>query len=312
MTDQTAPATPSEQSSTQRPPSQRPVVAFLGTGTMGAPMARNVAAAGLETRVWNRTAARAEPLADVATVCAGVAEAVEGADVVVTMLYDADSVAATMEQARGSLAATAVWVQQSTVGVEGSDRLAALAADLGVAYVDAPVLGTKEPAEKGALVVLASGPEELRERVAPVLDAVGSRTTWVGPVGAGSRLKLAANAWVLSVVQGVADSLTLARELGVDPRAFLDAVSGGALDAPYVQLKGAAMLDGEHDASFALSGGVKDAGLILDAARGAGVDLALVPGVHERMRAADQAGHGDLDLSATYLLGLREPHRPQG
>lgn len=312
MTDQTAPATPSEQSSTQRPPTQRPVVAFLGTGTMGAPMARNVATAGLETRVWNRTAARAEPLADVATVCAGVAEAVEGADVVVTMLYDADSVAATMEQARGSLAATAVWVQQSTVGVEGSDRLAALAADLGVAYVDAPVLGTKEPAEKGALVVLASGPEELRERVAPVLDAVGSRTTWVGPVGAGSRLKLAANAWVLSVVQGVADSLTLARELGVDPRAFLDAVSGGALDAPYVQLKGAAMLDGEHDASFALSGGVKDAGLILDAARGAGVDLALVPGVHERMRAADQAGYGDLDLSATYLLGLREPHRPQG
>lgn len=310
MTDQTPPATPSEQSPSESSP-QRPVVAFLGTGTMGGPMARNVAAAGLETRVWNRTAAKAEPLADVATVCGGVAEAVDGADVVVTMLYDADSVAATMEEARGSLAPDAVWVQQSTVGVEGSDRLAALAADLGVAYLDAPVLGTKEPAEKGALVVLASGPEELRERVAPVLDAVGSRTTWVGPVGAGSRLKLAANAWVLSVVQGVADSLTLARELGVDPRAFLDAVSGGALDAPYVQLKGAAMLDGEHDASFALSGGVKDAGLILDAARDAGVDLSLVPGLHDRMRAADQAGYGDLDLSATYLLGLGGPDRPQ-
>lgn len=159
------PATPSPQ-----PPSQRPVVAFLGTGTMGAPMARNVAATGLETRVWSRTASRAEPLADVATVCATVcatvAEAVAGADVVVTMLYDADSVAATMEGARGSLAGDAVWVQQSTVGVEGSDRLAALATDLGVAYLDAPVLGTKEPAEEEALVVLASGPEELRGRVA--------------------------------------------------------------------------------------------------------------------------------------------------
>ncbi|VXC50524.1 NAD(P)-dependent oxidoreductase [Nocardioides sp. AX2bis] len=301
MTEQALPTTPA----------RTPVVAFLGTGTMGAPMARNVAGAGLETRVWNRTTSRAEPLADVATVCASVAEAVAGADVVVTMLYDAESVATTMEEARGSLSPDAVWVQQSTVGVDGSDRLAALADDLGVAYLDAPVLGTKEPAEKGALVVLASGPEELRERVAPVLDAVGSRTTWVGPVGAGSRLKLAANAWVLSVVQGVADSLTLARELGVDPRAFLEAVAGGALDAPYVQLKGTAMLDGAHDASFALAGGVKDAGLILDAARAAGVDLALVPGVHERMRAAEQAGYGDLDLSATYLLGLGGADRQQ-
>ena len=108
------------------------------------------------------------------------AEAVEGADLVLTMLFDADAVAATMEQARASLAPGAVWVQQSTVGVEGSDRLVALARDLGVAYVDAPVLGTRKPAEDGALVVLASGPQDVRERVTPVFDAIGSRTLWVG------------------------------------------------------------------------------------------------------------------------------------
>lgn len=282
---------------------QTPVVAFLGTGLMGAAMARNVAAAGLEVRVWNRTRERAEPLADVATVAGSPAEAVRGADVVATMLYDEDAVAETMRQAGDGLGAGTVWLQHATVGAAGSDRLAALADELGVAYVDAPVLGTKEPAEQGTLVVLASGPDEARDRVAPVLDAVGSRTTWLGAAGAGSRLKLAANAWVLTVVQGVADSLTLTRELGLDPQQFLDVVGGGALDAPYVQLKGAAMIAGSHDPSFALSGGVKDAGLILEAARAAGVEPALMPGVLARMQAAEQAGWGEQDLSATYEAG---------
>jgi 3-hydroxyisobutyrate dehydrogenase len=281
--------------------SDQPTIALLGTGTMGQGMARNIAAAGLALRVWNRTASRAEPLADVATVAGSVAEAVRGADVVVTMLYDADSVAATMEEARGELAADTVWLQQSTVGVEGSERLAALAADLGVVYVDAPVLGTKKPAADGALVVLASGPAEARPRVDPVLDAIGSRTIWVGEAGAGSRLKLAANAWVFTVVEGIAESLALARHLGLDPALFLEAVQGGALDAPYVQLKGRAMLDGGFDPAFALSGALKDAELIMAAAAGAGVDLGVMSGIREHFQRAVDAGHGDKDMSATYL-----------
>ena len=199
-------------------------------------------------------ASRPEPLADVATVAGSVAEAVRGADVVVTMLFDADSVAASMEQARGELGDDTVWLQQSTVGVEGSERLAALAADLGVTYVDAPVLGTRKPAEDGALVVLASGPADGRARIDPVLEAIGSRTIWVGEAGGGSRLKLAANAWVFTVVEGIAESLTLTRGLGLDPALFLEAVQGGALDAPYVQLKGKAMLAGSFDPAFALDG----------------------------------------------------------
>jgi 3-hydroxyisobutyrate dehydrogenase len=279
----------------------QPTVALLGTGTMGEGMARNIAAAGMPLRVWNRTASRARPLADVATVSGSVAEAVRGADVVVTMLFDADSVAACMEQARGELGDDTVWLQQSTVGVEGSERLAALAADLGVTYVDAPVLGTRKPAEDGALIVLASGPADSRARIDPVLEAIGSRTLWVGEAGGGSRLKLAANAWVFTVVEGIAESLTLTRRLGLDPALFLEAVQGGALDAPYVQLKGKAMLAGSFDPAFALAGALKDADLILAAAAGAGADLAVLPGVREHFQRAVDAGHGDKDMAATYL-----------
>jgi len=279
----------------------QPTVALLGTGTMGAGMARNIAAAGLPLRVWNRTRERAEPLADVAEVAGSVSAAVTGADVVLTMLFDADSVADTMEEAREALGPDVVWLQQSTVGIDGTARLAKLAEQLGVAFVDAPVLGTRKPAEDGALVVLASGPEAARDRVAPVLGAVGSRTMWVGEAGAGSRLKLAANAWVFTVVEGIAESLALTRELGLDPRLFLEAVQGGALDAPYVQLKGGAMLDGAFDPAFALGGALKDADLILEAARSAGLDLGVLPGVREHFARAVEAGHGDQDMAATYV-----------
>jgi 3-hydroxyisobutyrate dehydrogenase len=281
--------------------SENPTVALLGTGTMGAPMARNIARAGIPVRVWNRSREKAEALADVATVADSVGEAVEGADVVMTLLWDADTVATTMEQARGHLAEGAIWLQQSTVGVEGGDRLAALAEELGVTYVDAPVLGTKKPAEDGALVVLASGPDAARERLAPVLDAVGSRTLWVGEAGAGQRLKLVANAWVATVLEGVADSLTLARDLGLDPALFLEAVKGGAMDAPYVQLKGGNMLAGRYDPAFSLAGALKDVELVIEAARTTGTDLGLVPGVREHLARAVEAGHGDLDMAATYL-----------
>jgi 3-hydroxyisobutyrate dehydrogenase len=276
----------------------RPTIALLGTGTMGAAMARNIAAAGLPLRVWNRTARRAEPLADVATVAGSAAEAVEGADVVVTMLYDGPSVESAVADV--SFAEGVVWVQMATVGVAATERLAELAAARGVTFVDAPVLGTKKPAEDGALVVLASGPTSARTVVDPLFEAVGSRTMWVGDAGAGSRLKLVANGWVFTVLEGVADSLALARDLGLDPALFLEAVQGGAMDAPYVQLKGGAMLDGAFDPAFALAGALKDAELVLEAAREAGTDLAALPGIRDHLRRAVDDGHGDLDMAATW------------
>lgn len=282
--------------------SEQPTVALLGTGTMGAGMARNIAAAGIPLRVWNRTRAKAEPLADVgATVADSPAEAVRGADIVITMLYDADSVESALTEAKDGFAEGTVLLQQSTVGVEGVERLAAVAADLGLVYVDAPVLGTKKPAEDGALVVLASGPEEVRERIAPVLDAIGSRTQWVGEAGTASRLKLVANSWVLTVLEGIAEALTFARALDLDPEQFLAAVKGGAMDAPYVQLKGNAMLTSSFDPAFALDGAAKDAALMVEAARGAGVDVPIVEIAKRYLDAASEAGHGSEDMSATYL-----------
>ena len=278
-----------------------PTVALLGTGTMGAGMARNIAAAGLPLRVWNRSQNKAQALADVAQVAESVADAVEGADIVLTMLYDTDSVVATMEEARGHLAPEAVWLQQSTIGVAGCDRTIALAEDLGVTLVDAPVLGTKKPAEDGSLVVLASGPEESQEIVTPVLDAIGGRTMWVGDAGAGSRLKLAANAWVATVLEGIAESLAFTRDLGLDPALFLEAVAGGAMDAPYVQLKGKSMLAGEFQPAFRLAGALKDVDLILAAAGDAGTDLGLMPAIRAQFARAVDAGHGELDMSASYL-----------
>ena len=280
----------------------QPTVALLGTGVMGAGMARNIAAAGIPLRVWNRTRAKAEPLAEAgATVTDTPVEAVRGANVVVTMLFDADSVADTMEQARDALGDDVIWVQQATVGVDGADRLAKLAVDLGVTYVDAPVLGTRKPAEDGALVVLASGPDDERDTLASIVDAIASRVMWLGPAGSGSRLKLVANSWVLTVVEGIAESLTLARALGIEEQQFLDVVKGGAMDAPYVQLKGSAMLAGDFAPAFGLDGAAKDADLIVAAAREAGVDLAVIEAARDHFARALAAGHGDKDMSATYL-----------
>jgi 3-hydroxyisobutyrate dehydrogenase len=272
-------------------------VALLGTGIMGSGMARNIVKAGIPLTVWNRTRDKAEGLgADVADT---PGEAAAGAAVLITILADVDTTEKAVRDA--APAAGTVWLQQATVGVDGCERLAALADDLGLVYVDAPVLGTKGPAEAGQLTVLASGPDDAREIVDPVLDAIGARTLWLGAAGQGSRLKLVANSWVLTVVEGVAESLALAKALGLDPQSFLDVVKGGAMDAPYVQLKGAAMLSGELDAQFPLWGAAKDARLIQEAGRAAGVDLAVIEAARRHFERAMADGHGDLDMAATYL-----------
>jgi 3-hydroxyisobutyrate dehydrogenase len=279
-----------------------PTVALLGTGIMGAGMARNIAAAGIPLTVWNRTREKADPLADAgARVAEDAAEAVREAQVVLTMLADADAVESTIRDAAPGLRDDAVWVQQATVGVEGCARLAQVAAELGVTYVDAPVLGTRGPAESGQLTVLASGPAAVQSLLEPLFDAIGARTLWLGEAGQGSRLKLVANSWVLTVVEGVAESLTLARALGLRPEQFLEVIAGGGLDAPYVQLKGKAMLSGELDPQFPLWGAAKDAALIDDAGTAAGVELGVIRAVRQHFERALADGYGDRDLAATYL-----------
>lgn len=278
---------------------------MLGAGgTMGLPMARNLALAGLDVRAWNRSSEKAQPLTeDGAVVASTPAEAVAGAAVIVTMLADADAVLESMDGEGGALSAagdSAIWVQMATIGESGTERCAQLARQRGLGFVDAPVLGTKQPAEEGKLVVLASGPEDLRARVRPVFDAVGQRTLWVGEAGQGTRLKLVTNSWIVTVVEGVAETIALAEGLGIDPQLFFDALRDGPLDLPYLQLKGKAIIERNFEPSFKLELASKDATLAEESARQHDLDLPLLRAISERFRQG-AAEHGEMDLSATYL-----------
>jgi len=273
-------------------------VAVLGTGIMGAPMARNIAAAGHEVRVWNRTRDRAEALTDVAAVASTPAEAVERADVVVTSLADGAVVDEVMRAAAPSLRAGAVWLQMSTVGVAWTADLADLADEVGVTMFDAPVLGTRKPAEEGTLTVLAAGSPDLRATAQPIFDAVGAQTIWLDAPGDASRLKLVTNAWITSMTVVLAESIALAEGLGIAPQRFLDAIAGGAVGAPYAQIKGPSMVDDDYPTSFPVRLARKDAQLVLDAARNAGLDLLVATATAQRFAEADDAGHGDADMAA--------------
>jgi 3-hydroxyisobutyrate dehydrogenase len=278
-------------------------VAVLGTGIMGAPMARNIAAAGHEVRAWNRSPERAQPLAEHGVTVAGTpAEAVEGAEVVVTMLSDGAAVEAVVDGL--PFPGNCVWAQMSTVGIEAGERLVARAAGSGVPIVDAPVLGTRAPAEQGQLTVLAAGPPEARERCAPVFDAVGARTIVLGDEpGAGTRMKLVLNAWLLALVEGLAESVTLAEGLGADPATFLEIIDGGPLGPPYAKMKGTMMIERSYEPSFPLALAAKDARLALEAAEAQGLELPALRAIRAQLDRAVELGHGDEDLAAAIEAG---------
>jgi 3-hydroxyisobutyrate dehydrogenase len=283
-------------------------VALLGTGLMGAPMARNLLKANLEVKVWNRTAAKAEALKqDGATVAGSPAEAVEGADIVITMLNDGDAVLSAMSAAEPALRSGQVWAQMSTVGLSALQPLAAFASGHGITFVDAPVQGTRQPAEQGQLVILAAGPESVRATLEPAFEAVGKKTLWLdedGASGAATRLKLAAVSYGISMTSIVAESLALAKGLGIDPALFGEVVTGGPMDSPYLQAKMKSILSGDYEPSFAVRNAEKDTRLITEAAAKAGVRLDMAEGAGERFRRALALGHGDEDMAATYFASF--------
>jgi 3-hydroxyisobutyrate dehydrogenase len=251
-------------------PTHEPV-AVLGIGAMGHGMAASALRAGIPTIVWNR---RPEPTRDLAELGAEVAEtaadAARRAAVVVTMVTDADAVIA-IARDQGMLAALApgaTWVQMSTIGVAGIERVAAMVAAErpDVTLVDAPVSGSKEPAEQGQLTIFASGPEEARSRVAPLFDALGQRTIWVGAVGSGSRLKIVNNTWLAFATEAVATSVALARRIGLETETLVAALGGGPLVSPWQAAKLERIGKGEFSAQFALSLALKDVHLALQAA----------------------------------------------
>jgi 3-hydroxyisobutyrate dehydrogenase len=296
---------PAEQQDTAaNGPTAGPAVAFLGTGRMGGPMAANLARGGLDVRVWNRTAARAAAIAaDGAAVAASPAEAVSGARVVITMLADGPATEQAATGPDGFLAAAkgAIWVQMGTIGIEWTDRLAGIAAAQGVTFVDAPVSGSEGPARAGQLTILASGPDEVRDVLAPVFRVLGRATAWLGQAGNGTRAKLVLNTWLADLTETTAETLSFARRLGLDPAGIVDLLADNPLGAPYAVQKARVMLSGDFSPAFALKHALKDAELAVGAARDAGANLALTSALLPRWRDTAASGHADDDLSAVYL-----------
>jgi 3-hydroxyisobutyrate dehydrogenase len=290
--------------STQDP--SRPAIAVLGTGRMGAPIAHNLLAAGFEVWVWDRSADRVEALvAEGARRAASAADAAAGVSVVLTMLTDGDAVRSAMLGREGALASLrpgSTWIQMATIGQDWTERLATVASSHRVEFVDAPVSGSDGPAREGKLVVLASGPEEVRAQLEPMFDAIGRKTLWLGPAGNGTRMKLVLNNWLASQVEAVAETIALTQALGVDARLFLETIADGPLGSPYAVAKGEGMIAGEFAPGFALRLAYKDVALALDAARAHQLALPVTEALVPRWQQAIADGHADDDLSAVFAV----------
>lgn len=279
--------------------------AVLGTGIMGSAMARNLLRAGLKTTVWDRSASATAPLAEAgAEVAANAAEAVRGAQVVITMLPTSDVLTSVIfgQDVAGSFAQGAAWAQMGTIGEEASAdiarRLGSLRPD--VLFVDAPVSGSKGPAEQGQLLILASGPAAAQEVTGPVFSAIGRKTLWLGgEADQGSRMKIVVNAYMSILIEGVAEALELAAQLGVDAAMLAEAIEGGPLDAPIADAKLHKMERGDYAPEFPLEWALKDVDLALAEAPGA--TLPLLAALSRQWRATVDAGHGREDVSVARL-----------
>jgi 3-hydroxyisobutyrate dehydrogenase len=238
---------------------------------MGHGLATSALRAGIPTIVWDRRPEATRDLAELgADVADSAADAAGRAAIVVTMVTDTDAVIPIAVD-HGMLAALqngAIWAQMSTIGVAGTDRVAALvgAERPDVTLVDAPVSGSKGPAERGQLTIFASGPDEARSRVAALFGALGQRTIWVGPVGAGTRLKVVNNTWLAFATEAVAASVALARRLGLETSTLVEALDGSPLVSAWQAAKLQRISNGEFSAQFALSLALKDVRLALESA----------------------------------------------
>lgn len=285
-------------------------IAILGIGAMGHGMATSALRAGLQTTVWNRNHDAARDLAPLgANIASTAVDAARAAAIVVTMVTDADAVVSVVRD-EGVLAAVApgaILVQMSTIGVAGIERVAAIVEKErpDVTLLDAPVSGSKDPAEQGQLTIFASGPEDARSRVTPLFDALGRRTIWIGDVGTGTRLKLVANTWLAFGAEGVVASAALARDLGLELGEVLTALEGNPLMSPWQEAKLKRIAVGEFSPQFALSLALKDVRLAEEAA---GDRLRTLSCLADEWQQAVDAGLGHQDVVVVTRTLEREVH----
>jgi 3-hydroxyisobutyrate dehydrogenase len=214
------------------------------------------------------------------------------ADVVNSVIFDGVAEA---------FAEGAAWAQMGTIGVTATTEIAGRLGKVrpDVMFVDAPVSGSKGPAETGQLLILASGPAAAKAIVSPAFSVIGRKTVWLGEAGQGSRMKLAVNAYMSTLIEGVAEAVELADQLGIDTAKLAEAIEGGPLDAPLADAKLLKMERGDFAPEFPLEWALKDVDLAIDAA--GGDRLPLLVALSRQWHAAVEAGHGRQDVSAARL-----------
>jgi 3-hydroxyisobutyrate dehydrogenase len=282
----------------------KPRVGLLGTGLMGSAMGRRLLEQGVGVTAWDRTAEHVSALEAVGADAARSPEDVlAGASTVITMLPTAEIVLAVVEPLMTVWPEGTVWLQMSSVGASEADRLTTVAREHHVTIVDAPVSGSTHPALEGQLTILASGPDSVREQLQPVFAALGSRVMWVGEAGMGSRLKLAANHWMVASVSAVAETMHLCEAMGLDQQPFVELLEGGPLGSPYIREKLAEMRRREYPAGFPVGLALKDLDLVSEVEAATAAEMPVLELTRERFSLAAK-GHADEDLAAVYEVGL--------
>ncbi len=278
-------------------------IALIGTGLMGAPMARNIAAAGYQLSVWNRSRDKAETLADVAYVAESAAEAVQDADVVISMVSNGAITAELLagQDLRGALKADAIWVEMSSVKPSEARSQSSDLAGLGLRHLDAPVSGGTKGAEAGTLAIMAGGDAETFAAAKDVLAAMG-RPIHVGPSGTGQLAKLANQAIVAVTIGAVSEAMLLIEDGGGDPAAVRDALKGGFADSTILQQHGERMTTRNFVPGGHVTNQIKDLDNALEEGAAHGLTLPLTAEVRRRfqryMEEFDGAHH---DHSALFV-----------
>jgi 3-hydroxyisobutyrate dehydrogenase len=258
----------------------------------------------MQVSVWDRTPAVAARLAeDGAVVAATPEEAVRAAGVVITMVPTIAAIEEIMPRTLAALPHGAIWLQMSTIGADGTERAIALAKDHrpDVVFVDAPVAGSKTPAEEGKLLILASGPAAALDALAPVFSTLAQKTMRWERAGSGSRMKLVLNTWLAVLGEGIAEAAVLAQSLDVSLEDVAACLASTALNAPWALSKLDKIERGAFDADFSLALASKDLHLALDAANGANQRLPMAQSIAAQWESALKAGLGDRDVIGAYL-----------
>jgi len=278
-------------------------VGLLGVGLMGSAMAHRLLDQGIEVVAWDRNPEQVTAVEGRGAKRADEpAEVVRGADVVITMLPTAPIVLDLVESLLEDWPEETIWLQMSSVGASEADQLVEVARAHDVTLVDAPVSGSTHPAEEGELTILASGPDSARAPVEPVFEALGSRVLWVGEAGMGSRLKMAANHWMIAMTAALAESMHLCEAMGLDQQQFVELLDGGPLGSAYGLLKLDEMRAHDYPVGFPVRLALKDLELVREVEQSSKAPMPLLDATHERFLAADE-DHADEDLAAVYEVG---------